>query len=142
MPHEKQTERLGAEGFQDGRIARVREMISILSGSVLRRRRDHSRGDPLGTGHNHETCEMLYLFKDGKFRYIKRSFSSIAGVEMSLPSDTEFVAEGSWSVQLHLGQTVLTLEENGTKFASWYSKVGDGGIHYLSKQRWKRSLID
>ncbi len=118
--------------------AKLENLPSILGGKKLQREENQSNRDYSGGGFYSEKSEAIYLFADHTFRHEKRTFSSVSGGRLSLPSESKRTAEGKWAVEMVAGESHLVLRKDGSVVESWRTSDGGMGVQYLNGVRWSR----
>ena len=118
--------------------ATIETLTSILRGKKLQREENQSDRDYSGGGFYSEKSEAIYLFADQTCRHEKRTFSSVSGGGLSLPSESKRTTEGRWAVEIVAGMPHLVLRKDGSVVESWRTRDGGVGVQYLNGVRWGR----
>jgi hypothetical protein len=118
--------------------AKLEGLTSILRGKKLQHEENQSDRDYSAGGFYSEKSEAIYLFADQTFRYEKRTFSSVSGGGLSLPSESKRTAEGNWAVEMVAGEPHLVLRKDESVIESWRTSDGGVGVQYLNGVRWNR----
>jgi len=131
--------RLSAGMAESRRKKKVDNLTAVLGGKVLKREQNQSDRDYSGGGFYSEQSESIALYADATFRYEKRSFSSVSGGGLSLPSERKHVETGTWVVEAVDGEDArLVLRKGRAIFKSWETSDGGTGVQYLDGVRWAR----
>ncbi len=131
-----------SDNLQASREKATRETLtSILRGKKLQREANQSDRDDSGGGYYSERSESIYLFVDHTFRHEIRSFSSVSGGGLSLPSERKSVSSGTWAVEMVAGDAHLVLRTDEAIVESWKTRDGGVGVQYLNGARWNRYTL-
>lgn len=119
------------------------EIYRRLLGKVLRREENSFDRDYGGGSSFYEKSVAIFLYPDDTFRFETKTFSSLSGGGLSLPSESRREASGRWRVAASGDQPALQLElPDGQVFATWTLRNGaPQGIEYLDGEPWNRYRI-
>ena len=119
------------------------DIYTRLLGKVLRREENSFDRDYSGGSSFSEKSMAIFLYKDNTFLFQVKSFSSLSGGGLSLPSESKRDTSGTWKVVASGSNPALELKlDDGQVLGTWILQTAARqGVEYLDGQPWNRYLI-